>query len=359
MKNRFKIAFVITLAMLVACTKHTIDSVQPVPDTSRSYIFFEPEVIETVTTKAGTVSYKNLSEIGSDAFGVMGYHNGTALFQHKDYNFSTDNRGSGSIAKVYPEGEVYKYDHLQPWMSSDKHTFYAFYPYENLYKKIYMENGLPYILYNAEEDSEIDVLTDNKEADKNGGNSVGFELEHRLCALDLKIVNSQESGSGDSKTYPTLELKKVELKVRVPSGGKIYLASNSVTLNKDNADPANIDYTLKSYTLLNESATVASKTAETNFAVYGPKLFLPGGGLQYRVEITYVNSLGQDDTFSYPKDDDTYQSATNSFVAGKRYTITINRTVDTFVMGNYEDPDGAGSLNAGDWKDVSVSHTFN
>ena len=361
MKNKLYIAFATTLIIFAACTKHTIDSVQPVPDTSRSYIFFEPEVVESVTTKTETVSSIKLSEIGTDAFGVMGYHNSTALFQHPEYNFTSTEGGSGSIARVYPKDDVYKYDHLQPWMSSGKHTFYAFYPYTNLKGKVCMENGAPYIMYNADTDSSVDVLTDVEEVSISDGTSVGFELEHRLCALYLKIVNTQESGSGDSKTYPQLVLKKVELKVEVPAGGKIYLASKNITLNKDEADPAKTSYKLRTYTLLNEPATIASKSATNNYAEYGPILFLPGGGLQYRVDITYVNALDQDDTFSYPKEANTYQtaSAPTSFVGGTKYTLTINRTVDTFVTGNYEDPDGEGSLQAGAWKDVSVQHTFN
>lgn len=361
MKNRLYIAFAATLMFFVACTKQTIDSTQPVPDSSRSYIFFEPEVLESVKTKSETeLRYVNLSDIGNDAFGVMGYYDGAPLFQHDSYKFSTDARGTGWIARVYPSEGVYSYDYLQPWMSSDEHTFYAFYPYTGMKDNVCIENGSPYILYNSDTDSGIDVLTDALTTTKTATGAARFDLRHRLCALDLKIVNQQAVVNGETTTYPSLVLKKVELDVQIPAGGKIYLAdSDDIVLNKTTDDPTKVAYITKTFTLRNESATIAPSTSENNFAVYGPVLFLPGGGLKYRVKITYENALGQDDNFSFPATANTYREADATFVAGSRYTLTINRTADTFVIGSYEDPDGSGSLQAGAWKDVTVPHTFN
>ena len=98
MKHNIYITLAIALSIVTACTEHPIDQGPQVPESSRSYIFFEPEVMEVEATKAELVEGRELP-VGSaekpSAFGVIGYYGTTSIFDAY----------TNGIAEVYRKGE--------------------------------------------------------------------------------------------------------------------------------------------------------------------------------------------------------------------------------------------------------------
>ena len=79
MKHYIYITLAIVLSIVTACTEHPIVQVPQVPESSRSYIFFEPEVVDNKATKATFVEGEHLpagSTEAPSAFGVIVYYNG-------------------------------------------------------------------------------------------------------------------------------------------------------------------------------------------------------------------------------------------------------------------------------------------
>ena len=80
MKHYIYKTLAIALSIVTSCTEHPIVQVPQVPESSRSYIFFEPEVLEAKTTKAEIVEGEELPGDAGTAFGVLGYYEGTSIF---------------------------------------------------------------------------------------------------------------------------------------------------------------------------------------------------------------------------------------------------------------------------------------
>ena len=158
---------------------------------------------------------------------------------------------------------------------------------------------------------------------------------------------------------------QVTLKVKGhPAGAKLYLDPDAtIDLNKD-ANNQVLCHKECTYELplTNENGDlIAAPTATTTTPskTYGHLLFIPGGSFEYKVEISYKDAANN--SYEFKTD---YAVSTTQFVAGNKYTLVINKTPDTFIVGKYHDPDDDeeddnDDFEAGDWKDVSVSHTFN
>ena len=228
MKHNIYITLAIALSIVTACTEHPIVQVPQVPESSRSYIFFEPEVLEVKTTKAEIVEGKELPGDAGTAFGVLGYYEGTSIF---------DGYGDG-IAEVYrrEKNSSFQYDHLGWWLIRDaaattKHNFFAFYPY-SIKEVVEPNNGNPYIRYTlptSEADME-DILTAYKSTARISPVQIVFQ--HRLWALDLEVVNSQ-TGDGYSQpgvgtlTSPDLHIVSVKLTLAgIPATGTLAIDGN-------------------------------------------------------------------------------------------------------------------------------------
>ena len=193
MKHYIYITLAIALSIVTACTEHPIVQVPQVPESSRSYIFFEPEVVDNKATKATFVEGDHLpagSTEAPSAFGVIGYYNGKSIFDGYEK----------SIAEVYRKGEntSFQYDVLAWWRDRDaaastKHNFFAFYPY-SIKEVVEPNNGNPYISYTlptSEADME-DILTAYTQTARIS--TVPLEFQHRLWALDVEVVNRQTGG---------------------------------------------------------------------------------------------------------------------------------------------------------------------
>ena len=91
MKNVLYIPIVLLLALITSCDKIS-PSQEGGEETSGSYIFFEPEVYEVVTTKL--VEGNKLPADEGTAFGVLGYYGSSSLFK-------TVYSSTNEVARVY------------------------------------------------------------------------------------------------------------------------------------------------------------------------------------------------------------------------------------------------------------------
>ena len=192
---------------IVSCTKYTS---YPTPqDSQRSYIFFEPSVNDVVDSKANLVTGQVLPKEKNTALGVLGYYNGTSLF---NASYSKD------VEKVYrPEdNDPFTYQNMIFWrdMSADHH-FFAFYPYSNKIDgtpfTVVANNGNPYVVYSqptANDASMVDFMTAYTSTPKCP--YVDLKFFHRLWALDVAVTNAQTHGLNNEDqitTEPTLTIK--------------------------------------------------------------------------------------------------------------------------------------------------------
>ena len=356
MRKVLYILIALAAMSIVACTKHTPEPTPQGPDTPRSYIFFEPSVHETVNSKATLVEGNKLPGAAGTAFGILGYYGSTSLFA----SAYTD-----GIAKVYrPEGSSdeqklpFVYDNLVFWHDQDtEHHFYAFYPYSNGTPfSVTADGGSSYINYTqptSDNAAMVDLMTAYTHVAQ--CNEVGLTFHHRLWALDVFITNAQTEGLNSSNaviTSPTLTIKSVSVIVEsFPTGAKVYLNKDytaegstisGIKLNTDKtSQPSTYTINVASGDVLSNSGTTASKR-------YGSFLFLPvpANVFKYSLSITYLDSRGIEDTFTTAA-----KTLNKPFDAGKRYTLNVTKSNDTFVVG---------SLSPSKWTDhPQIDHEFN
>lgn len=362
MKRSLYIACIAALTItLAACTKQATDPTPQAPDMSRSYIFFEPEVVTSNNTKANLITTQTLPSEEGTAFGVIGYHGTSSLFGAP----TASNKGIAHVA-LSTDG-VFEYSPLAAWQGADNHDFYAFYPYSlNAYVSHNVNatasSANPSITYtqpSANDATMIDLLTAKASATKADGNEVTIKFYHRLWALDVKIKNSMTKGltaDGTEVNQPSLTVTKIELYVKdFPQTAVIPLDHNVINNPITYGTATITSSTPYEIAVPDDDKTIAYNQTES----YGSLLFIPLDSLhpfKYRLVISYTDSMGSG-TFTFPATG--YKESSGLFEGGKKYTLTLDKTNDTFVMGRYQDPDDSGSLQPGDWSDASVNHEFN
>lgn len=353
MKRIHYIVLVAILTVFSGCSELVIDPTQQVPDMSRSYIFFNPLVNETIDSKATLVIGDKLPYDKDTAFGVLGYYNNTSLFGSA---YSETN----GIARVYrpDNNQLFQYDNLIFWLHpTATHDFYAFYPYQinGAIPTINSSNAIVYNQPSANDATMVDLMTAKNSTGKS--TEVDLTFAHRLWALDVVITNSQTQGldgstAGNIITNPSLYIKSVKVHVDdFPTGGTIPLDGSISTPNTATAD---YSYTVFTSADGQEIKSSSATTDQTLYSKrYGSLLFIQGAALKYRLEITYVDSRGADkgtNTFYFPSQT-SCQTSNVTFAEGKKYTLTVNKTNDTFVVG---------TLSPTDWTDhPQIDHEFN
>jgi hypothetical protein len=348
-----RIHYIVLAAILTVgsgCSELVNDPTPQLPDKERSYIFFNPVVDEAVSSKAGLIEGTALPSAKDTDFGVIGYYNDDSLFSPA---YSSTN----GIARVYRPGDsqLFQYDNLMFWLHpTEEHDFYAYYPYQinGAIPAITSNNALTYSQPSANDASMVDLMTAHTSTGKCA--EVGLTFNHRLWALDVVIKNSQTEGlnaAGEVVTNPSIYITGVKLHVDdFPIGGTIPLDGSDPTPNTTTADYTYTVFTSASGDEI-KSTNATSEVAQ-NTKQYGSLLFLPGATLKYRLEIAYVDSRGTvrgNNTFYFPSQT-TYQTSTVAFAEGNKYTLTINKTNDTFVVG---------TLTPTAWTDVEIDHEFN
>lgn len=347
MKHYIYITLAIALSIVTACTEHPIDQGPQVPESSRSYIFFEPEVLEVKTTKAEIVEGKELPGDAGTAFGVLGYYEGTSIF---------DGYGDG-IAEVYrrEKNSSFQYDHLGWWLIRDaaattKHNFFAFYPY-SIKEVVEPNNGNPYISYTlpTNEADMKDILTAYNA--KARVSIVPLVFQHRLWALDVEVVNRQ---TGDGYSQPGAEITPPNLTVvsakvtldNIPSKGTMGISDLTYTINSRTTQAYTLPQTDITISPVDDPVTTGIKE---NAACFGPLLFLPtdvsydGGTVGYKLDFTFKNHWGDVYTQSF---DRSFKLA--KFEPGKRYKLTIVKNDTEATVG----------LKVSEWTTQDVTHTF-
>ncbi len=338
MKKTIYIAFVAALCMLASCTKQSIGVGPIVSGSSRSYIFFEPEVYNEVSSKAALLTEGNLPAAAGTAFGVLGYYGNTALFN-----------GVTEVKRAVNAGP-FDYEGLVAWQdNTTNHDFYAVYPY-SLHSDVKPNNANPYLSYTqpTSDDDMIDVLTAKTSTKKTSDNNVSLTFHHRLWALDVEITNSQIKGldaNGVIVDTPDLTIKTIKIYVKdFPKESNIPLdVAGTITYGDENISPEE-PYEIFVSSVYN---TIEYQKTET----YGVLLFapVPANTFKYKLEITFEDSRGVESTFRHPYSG--YKTSSNAFIGGRVYSLIVNKKDDVFVVGQFE--------NNGNWTDVEVPHTFN
>lgn len=361
MKHNIYITLAIVLTILAACTEHPIDQGPQVPDSSRTYIFFEPEVVDNKATKATFVEGEHLpagSTEAPSAFGVIGYYNGKSIF---------DGYGN-SIAEVYRKGEKtsFQYDHLAWWRDRDensntKHNFFAFYPY-SIYGDVSLNEGSPNISYTLPETEAemMDIMTAYTETAR--VLPVPLEFKHRLWALDVEVVNRQTgdgySQPGAALTTPDLTVVSVKVTLEnIPSAGTMAIEGTDCTVTSRATREYILPQTGITISPIDDPKTIDDKE---NAASFGPLLFLPtpvsyndengeNKKVRYKLDFTFRNHWGVEYPQSFQFSDFKLANDATSFEPGKRYKLTVVKN----------DTEASVGLYVTGWTTRDVTHTFN
>ena len=351
MKKTLYIPLLVLVATLTAaCSKYTPEAIQP-NSPSSSYIFFQPDIMEEIDTRANTVQFTG------DKFGVIGYVGTTPIFT----------RYSNYIAEVKKDGSLYVYDKLAQWAdATSAHNFYAFYPYG---QTIVTDNSVPFISYTQPTtvDGMVDVMTATTSVSRQDAPNglVPLNFTHRLWALDVKVKNSQSKDvvtnpeGTDVTTSPSLYITGAKIHIYgYRKAGNISIADDDVKGDKVEATIAEV-LTYDLFTASSDSPQIHVGKGETK--TFDQLLFLPvNKSIEYRLEINFKNAWGASYDYYYPTptvDDEEnrvygyQQSSRKIFLAGYRYSLEVEKI----------DAEGSFNINwdVKDWEEVGVDHTFN
>ena len=325
MKRILNILFAFTAAIAVSCSKHNAVGLGP----GSSYIFFEPDMLDITETKADLIT--ELPKTDGTAFGVLGFYSDNGPI----FTGYTNN-----IARVYRNSGVYKYDNLSPWVGN-QHTFYAFYPYNDLQGKVSVgTDKIPYISY-----TQPTAMADMKDIlgtriVSNPVNSVQLRFQHLLWAFNIIVKNSQikeVKDDGEIIEAPYLKVTEVTFKLQgFPSSVNIKLDEGFAVTTNSSKD---ISYTIYSNTAGDQIDKGQSKP-------YGPLLFIPVTGLKYQVTVKYTTEAGATGEYTYPSSG--YKTVSSKFQYGKAYELTIEKKDDMFFVG----------IEPGEWTQSEFEHTF-
>lgn len=384
MKRLKYILLISAAALAVACGKHIPQPDQPdSPSLSRSYIFFDQEVMDCTQTKTAMVEGDKLPSADGTAFGVMGYVNGNAIFNNATYHLN-------GIAKVQRNGAGYDksftYQGLVQWTdATSTHNFYAFYPYKFSNLISVGNDQMPYIRYAqaTTTDKMDDILTASAAHTKQP--IVTLTFEHRLWALDITAKNIREhkdslynAQGGYDLIDPVIKIKNIKVEIdEIPATGNIFLDGTvSVPTGADNL--ISMSKTIAVNKSFNPGADASNINGADSF------LFLPCGSFKYRLTIEFENALGLSYTTHHPATfvvdeegepvladgqiqwdwatamgpDRTGDSVGDGFLAGKRYTLDIVKDDYEVEFVWKETQWGEWNELTQEWESIDVEHTF-
>jgi hypothetical protein len=202
-----------------------------------------------------------------------------------------------------------------------------------------------------------EVLTASASTKKTSNLTVPLEFHHRLWALDVVVKNSQTTGvdaDNNVTSTPTITVTGIDVTVKnFPTSASIYLNGTDLVLTRGSDDNLLLNNSNVYSLPIPDGSVIAKGSDET----YGSLLFLPvpANIFTYQITVKYLDSTGKSAEFT-----STEKTSSIAFEAGKKYTLTVNKTNDQFVMGEYYDPDGNSSnFQPSDWYNVSFEHTFN
>ena len=245
------------------------------------------------------------------------------------------------------QGTTAEYAPLQGWSNNKKYTFFAFYPHMplvNLDGSTPYDGGVPAIKYtnpSLEKSKMVDVMTSPAYIDKfwkssaEGGNNitsgeVKFAFQHRLSALEVKVMNSSD---GDiTVTSVTLEvngLKYSDMTMPLDYTEKGTSSQTSVET------PLSGTFTLS----LGDAGQTFETSPKPEYGSLSDKLiFIPQSeNVTINVTIEYTRSY---DGYSAVEGSKTIEGLTTALVEGQKHLIKLKFTDSTVEVNGKVSEEG-------------------
>ena len=319
------------IVLIPGCGKYSSSPGPEFDDQSGAYIFFDPEVINTKGTLISTETLPAAPE--ASAFGVFGVReNGEQIFNMYAATPSGQQIESAfdNVAIMYrPEvGSAFIYDALAIW-TKGKHSFYAYFPYDNLKSDVISEihtSSRPYItcVQPVELDKMVDVMTaatlDKTAADEDS-QPVKLKFDHRLFAFDVIINNKQSESARNIRILNSI----IEF-FEVPSSAVFYFDDGTdedtaadITLGSDVhqimthsfAEPVTV-----------EAPGEDESSVEFNYNETSSFLFIPCTELQVKFTMTFLNAWNEECSFELSNT----ITPEGGFLPGHKYALVINKS---------------------------------
>ena len=330
------------------------------------YIYFDNQttrgtLIETVKDDQGNI----IDDSFKYEFGVIGY-----TYIASDWSYAEvmtkPNVFANHPQKVTWDGSTHSYTPMQAWLGKQEYAFFAFYP-SNLTVSGSDQTGNPYIDFTfprGDLSQHIDVMTDDEIHVDYSTRSVGFKMQHRLSAIDLRANN-------------------------IYNGVEIRITSMSITFNNLLYDKVRIPLNTRDKLKLDYYAGMASnKTATYNLLPTGKVMTIPADG--YDIPITSVEGVNESTTMIViPQDQyidtngdgtvedftmtgkvtvayETYQNGTKTgSVAAKDYPFSMDRSLigrqHYYIMLNFAEGDVTiAIIESESWESLpeDITHEF-
>jgi len=299
--------FLITVALLSGCGKHSAFPGGDEGSLSDSYIFFDADVVSTKGTLISGITLP--SEVEKSRFGVFGYReDGSQIFNMYYGSPATGQLASAfdNVAVMYRQaaGGAFYYDALTLW-TKGRHSFYAYFPYTDSPSEVLpaisvasSATSRPSLTY--VQPTELDKMTDiltaatlNKLSTDADAQPVQLKFEHRLFAFDVILKNLQSASARG------LRVKSASVEFTdVISGATLYFEDGAdVDLYADlslgaatHAPFTHTFLTAEAPTLEIPAPAAGQQSVEHNFNATSSFLFLPCPSLKVKFTMTFINA---------------------------------------------------------------------
>lgn len=292
-------------------------------------------------------------------FGVIGYTH--------SYNswIDAESQATPNVffqQKITWDGNVHTYSPIQTWHGKQLYAFFAYYPY-NLTTSTKTLEGNPYIYFTFKRSSlsdQVDVMTGhNIDADYRT-RSVGFDMKHRLTAVDV-VANNLYTDQDEIKiTSITIKLNNLLYdEVNIPMNmrditGLDYaygMATNkTATFNLMPIGTASLTIGKQTNTAL------TSSDRKTTMILIPQEQYIDTNGDDVKEDFTMTGSVNV-----------AYQTIKNgtptNTIAAKDYPFTVNRSLISgyryYIQLNFAAGDITIAILESDlWEEENVKHDF-
>lgn len=337
--------FLITVALLSGCGKHSAFPGGDEGSLSDSYIFFDADVVSTKGTLISGITLP--SEVEKSRFGVFGYReDGSQIFNMYYGSPATGQLASAfdNVAVMYRQaaGGAFYYDALTLW-TKGRHSFFAYFPYTDSPSEVLpaisvasSATSRPSLTY--VQPTELDKMTDiltaatlNKLSTDADAQPVQLKFEHRLFAFDVTLQNHQDS-LARALTVIGATIKFID----VNSVGQLYYdgtyeagqpisfshdyfpaGTSAIIINAPAEGESPVEYNLN----IKKDAAGIPITDSEGKHITDSFLFLPCNSLTIEFTLRFINAWNEECEFTTRQ----VIAPEGGFKPGYKYFFTINK----------------------------------
>ena len=358
------------LVVIIGCEDNSVDipnsEIEVDVDTPEyGYIYFDNQtsrgsLIETEKDGEGNI----IDDRFKYEFGVIGY-----TYIANDWSYAEvmtqPNVFANHPQRVTWNGSTHDYTPMQAWVGKQSYAFFAFYPY-NLTVSGKNQTGNPYIDYTFNRSNlsqHLDVMTDDEIHIDYSARSVGFRMQHRLSAIDLRANN----------IYDGVEIRITEMSISFNNllYDKVHIPLNTRDKLKYNYYAGMAANTTATYELLSSGKTLSVPADGYDVPLTSIKGINEGTTMIVIPQDQYIDTNGDGTEENFTMNGvvtvayDTYVNGTKTgSIAAKGYEFSMDRSLIAgqhyYIMLNFAEGDVTiAIIESEKWEELpDITHEF-